>query len=197
MAENGVRITVDSAEELRKAINILTSRVVMVGIPGDTKRTDGGPNNALLGYIHEFGSPAKNIPARPWLNPPIIHLGDEIAKMLIKSAQLVLANKDGEALKVLHALGARARDAVKNNMAAGGDPPFTPIAAATVAARLSRTRAGARQLAKLSGMDLKDWGAGTTQRTRRGGRVVEERNAPPLRDTLDMFRAINYAIRQK
>lgn len=197
MAENGITVTVDNTEELEKAVKTLTNNVVMVGIPGDSTRSDGGPNNATLGYIHEYGSPAKNIPARPWLHPPIAHMSAEIAQRLGEAADLQLKFKGGEAMNVLRGLGMKARDAVKNNMTAGGDPVFTPIAAATVAARLRRTRAGARQLAKLAGQDLKAWGEGTTRKTRRGGRVVDERNAPPLRDTLDMFKAITYVIRQK
>ena len=71
MANDRVRVTRDRVSEVLSAVTKLVGREVLVGIPEDnTERVNGDEaTNAQLGYVHEFGSPAKNIPARPFLIP--------------------------------------------------------------------------------------------------------------------------------
>jgi hypothetical protein len=71
----GVSVTKDNVDRMLNEINALTKTRVLVGIPAaedarDPKDGDAIGNAALL-YIHETGSPAANIPARPTLRPGI------------------------------------------------------------------------------------------------------------------------------
>lgn len=58
--------------ELNQALQRLAKTAVYVGIAAGSKgdtRNDGAPSNHLLGFVHENGSPANNIPPRPFLVP--------------------------------------------------------------------------------------------------------------------------------
>ena len=59
----------------------LANREVLVGIPaGENARNSGEINNAALLYIHTHGSPLRNIPARPVIEPAIEDAKDRIAR---------------------------------------------------------------------------------------------------------------------
>lgn len=66
----------------------LRKKVVVVGVP-ENKATRKGDkiNNATLAYIHEKGSPAAHIPARPFLKPGIALVKDQCADALAKTAE--------------------------------------------------------------------------------------------------------------
>jgi hypothetical protein len=72
----------DHLPELLANIEQLTKSELFVGIPEDSLR-DTDITNSALGYIHEFGSPANNIPARPFLYPGIEKATDSNIKLLI------------------------------------------------------------------------------------------------------------------
>jgi hypothetical protein len=122
---NGIEIVLDNTEAMLKAIQNLTRQRVMVGIPSDSAGRPGGPiNNASLGYLHEFGSPARNLPARPWLYPEVARQQDKAVELLRRAAVFVTEGKAADGQKQLEALGMMVTAAVKNNILAGGDPPF-------------------------------------------------------------------------
>lgn len=135
--ENGVIVNLDRLDEMMKTVSDIASTAVLVGIPAEKNQRRGGDaiNNAALGYIAEHGSPARNIPARPWLGPPVNRMRDEAVAMLQKAATLRFDGKAAEADQVLHALGLTAQNKVKDNIVSGGDPAFAPNAPATVAAK--------------------------------------------------------------
>ena len=69
-----VKKTVSKDEDVAKAMASLAKTHILVGIASGSKgdaRTDGGPKNHELGFIHEYGSPSSNIPARPFLIPGV------------------------------------------------------------------------------------------------------------------------------
>src|SRR5215467_2634573 len=86
-----ITVTEDHTAELQSALDTLASIEVLIGIPakedqphfdetggeaGPTERREeegggGIRENAVLGYIHEHGSPINNIPPRPWLGPGV------------------------------------------------------------------------------------------------------------------------------
>lgn len=71
----------------------LANREVLVGIPAEeNSRPRGEINNAELLYIHTHGSPLRNIPARPVIEPAIEDARDRINREL-RSA--ILAASDG------------------------------------------------------------------------------------------------------
>lgn len=134
MPDTGVTVTLDRTDAIVKQITALTKTAVMVGIQAaNAGRREGPIGNAQLGYIAEHGSPAKNIPARPWLIPVVNRLKDQAVAMLKQAAEFDLGGEPAKAQNQLNALGLMAQSALKANITAGGDPAFAPNAPATIA----------------------------------------------------------------
>src|SRR4051812_14059805 len=85
----GVFKTVDNTKKVLQALDILTNTTVLVGVPDDRGgRKEAGPiNNAALAYIHDKGSPAAGIPARPFMEPGIAEVGDRIKDELLGAGE--------------------------------------------------------------------------------------------------------------
>ena len=71
--KSGVQILKDDAPKLIQRMESLSKRAAYVGIPEEKASRRGDPeiNNAELLYIFTNGSPARNIPARPVIEPAI------------------------------------------------------------------------------------------------------------------------------
>jgi hypothetical protein len=117
---------------LAKALEDLAKKRVLVGVPADKSFRDGEINNAQLAYIHDKGSPAQNIPARPFLGPGIEEGLPAITTQLKKTAQAAFDGEVDGVEKGLHSTGLVAADAVKRKLV---DGPFAPLKPATLAAR--------------------------------------------------------------
>lgn len=137
-----VRITEDRVADVLKAIRVLTSKEVLVGVPEENATRDPVPgeegepvSNAALGYIHEFGAPEANIPARPFLFPAIEGMKDEIVSRLRRAGETALAGDLTKLDAQFTALGLRAVSAVQRKMVEG---PFAPLSPVTIAARERR-----------------------------------------------------------
>src|ERR1700675_3133764 len=79
--KTGVFLKSDRVREVTKKFATLQSRVVLAGIPGAKNARDDGPiTNATLGYIHNFGAPESNIPAREFMSPGIRSVKTNIAE---------------------------------------------------------------------------------------------------------------------
>jgi hypothetical protein len=173
-------VVTDHVDEVLKSIRQLTRAKVYVGIPAaNNPRKDGVTLNALLGYVHEHGSPERNIPARPFLVPGVKSVEDKTTAGLRRAAENALEGQLEQMLKQLGAVGFMATNAVKRMITAGLSPP---LAERTVRARLRKTQAGRRRLRKLEqgGVDLYQWGA---------------TNLKPLIDTAQLRNSITYVIR--
>lgn len=71
-AKANVKITSDDTKVLNEVLKELEKASVYVGIPEENAdREDGKMNNAQLLMIHTKGSPARNLPARPVLEPAL------------------------------------------------------------------------------------------------------------------------------
>ena len=132
MPENGVETVIDRVDQQLKSVAFLTKTKVMVGIPSNTNAHNGPMNNAAIGYIQHFGSPAQNIPARPWLCPAVNAMQDKAAAMLEKAACLVFDGKTEEAENALNALGLLAVAEIQKYIVSS---PFKPLASSTLARR--------------------------------------------------------------
>ena len=164
----GVRITKNLVPQLLKAIEDLTRKQVLVGIPGNTPdRTlvGVGVSNATIGYINEFGSPAKNIPARPFLRPGVNAALPEIIERLKSGARLAVKFPiDPDAgMKALMTAGLVAQRSVRM-VITNVIPP--PLAAMTL--RMRKTR-----------------------------KVAPRKGEVPLLDTGQLRNSITYVIRNK
>jgi phage gpG-like protein len=97
-------IKVEGLEKLLKALRAKPP-VARVGILGASNRTPkegekSAPSNALVGAVHEFGSPIRGIPARSFLRMPLTEnltkeiensgaLDKEVLEDVIKSGTIV------------------------------------------------------------------------------------------------------------
>lgn len=120
----------------RQRVNIdqvfegIQDQVVLVGFLGNTNARRGGEvNNASLAYIHEYGSPANNIPARPFLGPGVERSVDQIGAVLIRGAQQFLTGDRGAVHRSLNQAGVVAQGAVQQYMVSG---TFAPLQPATI-----------------------------------------------------------------
>jgi hypothetical protein len=173
-------IKVDKLAAVVKSLNELTGKDVLVGIPDKTatrKVDDEGPmNNATLGYIHEFGSPAANIPARPFLIPGIKDAGEDLDERLKKAAQAALDGNTSQVNAQMSMAGQEARDSVKAKINSGD---FIPLADSTLRARARRGRKGA--IAELE--------------SRKQGNAPSTATAKPLIDSGQLRNSITYVVR--
>lgn len=128
-----VKILKDDVRKLLSNIEAMTQKRVLIGIPGELAARPGEPvSNAALGYIHEFGSPAANIPARPFLNPGIQDALPEIIPELAISARRALKTPGAYEIGLERA-GIRATTAVKKRIRS--QEGFVPLAERTLKAR--------------------------------------------------------------
>jgi phage gpG-like protein len=139
-----VKMTKDRLPQLIAQIGALTKRETLVGIPSATAtRKDNEPiNNAQIGFIQEFGSPANNIPARPFLIPGVTSVKERIAEELERGARSALTGTP-VLDEAFHRVGLVAQNAVRAKINNG---PFAPLAESTITQRLARGRTGTKPL---------------------------------------------------
>lgn len=142
--KSNVRIIRDDVNNVITNIQAMVGKRVLIGIPDENAgRNDGPITNAALGYIHENGSPARNIPARPFLIPGV----EEAAPKAIDAMQNFAAQAltDPAAVdKGLNAAGLIAQSAVKNRIRNSVD--FAPLSKKTIAQRVANNKSGTKPL---------------------------------------------------
>lgn len=145
-----VKITKDRVSEVMKGVRALTKSEVLIGVPdtrAERKPEDGekGPpaSNALIGYVQEYGDPAKNIPARPFLVPGVQSIKDKAIPILKKAGQAALDGDGKDVAKSLMTVGLMGQSAVQRKITTG---PFDPLAERTLKARAARGRTGTKPL---------------------------------------------------
>lgn len=124
-----VKIPVDRVLDLEEALNTLTGLQVVVGFAGQHR---SGMSNAQLAYIHDNGSPARNIPARPFFEVGIREGTPEIMALARQAASQALAQGRSGAQSRRHAMelvGDAAVNAVKRKIL---ENDFVPLKRATV-----------------------------------------------------------------
>ena len=135
-----LKVRLDKFKDFVDGINALTQRDVLVGVPdsGATRQdeTPGPMNNATLAYIHDNGSPAANIPARPFMRPGIKAVQEKIEARLKNAATAALDGQKGKIDDQLSAAGMVAATSIKKEI---NDGDFAPLSPSTVAGR-ARTR---------------------------------------------------------
>lgn len=179
----GVKVTKDRTRNFLRNVQELTRRAVLVGIPaddgpgevgpqstGNTRRGSDEPTNAQLGYIHENGSPAANIPARPFLVPGVRSAQPQIEHRLKAAARAALDGDTGRMNRNLQAAGMEAQIAVQKKLQSG---PFVPLSQRTVNARRRRSAGSSYRRKAASPADVK-----------------------PLIDTAQMLRSVTYVVRE-
>lgn len=145
--KDGLTVTADNLASVVQAIHKLTGEQILVGIPqaNTERRNDDNSSitNAEIGYIQETGSPAMNIPARPFLVPGIEASEKGITKQLEKGAHAALDGSQQDVEQAFHAAGLVAQNGVRHQI---NDGDFEPLSEATLAARRARGRTGTKPL---------------------------------------------------
>jgi hypothetical protein len=149
-------ITKDKVNGVVKALNDLTGKQVLVGIPeANAAREDtdheGPISNAALGYIHEFGAPGANIPARPFLIPGVRKATAGFMPHLRAAADAALKADSAKADRELVAAGLVAEASAKNEIHTGN---FAPLKPSTIAARARGRGTASRREAEDRYMEL-------------------------------------------
>lgn len=113
---SNVDVKFDKTKDIEKSLKKMASSYVVVGIPqkSASRKPEPGesstPTNAEIGYINEKGSPARNIPARPFLVPGVKDTEKDISRITKSSADAVLDGRKS----VDHALELIGQKAVSN-----------------------------------------------------------------------------------
>ena len=126
-----VTITKDSVSAVVGALNWLTGKQVLIGIPeANTERNGDEPEgpitNAALGYIHEHGSPASNIPARPFLVPGVEKAEEAALVPLKAAAEATLATNRKKAERLLNQAGVIGMNSARTEINSNIPPPLSP-----------------------------------------------------------------------
>ena len=130
-------VTVKSGKDALGSLRDLAARQALVGWPEETGSRDGEPvTNPELAYIHTYGSPARNIPARPILEPAIKAPGNKapILEELEAGAKAVLDGNLRNGLLHLNRAGQLAADAARLWFVDARNG-WAPNAPATIAAK--------------------------------------------------------------
>lgn len=133
--KSGVTLVRDNSASLTRALASLTKTACLVGFPAsDAERRPepGEPDqpitNAALGYIHDNGSPAANIPARPFMEPGIAAAQGNIEAIYSKAAKAVLdqpASADAIVDAAHNKVGLTAQDSIQSKIEAGVSPALS------------------------------------------------------------------------
>lgn len=130
-------ITKDSVAAFAAGVRAMMRREVYVGVPGETADRGEPVNNAALAYIHDKGSALANIPARPFMEPGIRDVQDQITASL-KSALDVAQLTPATLEQSLNRAGITAVVAIKKRIVS--QEGFAPLKPSTLAARKRKGR---------------------------------------------------------
>ena len=98
-----------------EAIEFTKNNSVYVGVQQkDTTREGDDVTNPELLFIHTNGSPARNIPARPVIEPAIHNDRERLGNMMKKAAEYVLDGEYSEALRQLELVGMRGQKVARD-----------------------------------------------------------------------------------
>jgi hypothetical protein len=140
-----VKTVVDNTPQLRAALRALADHEVLVGFPEESaqERSDTALTNAALAYIQDHGSPANNIPPRPFLDPGVRSVATKIQAPLRRGAKAALEGHPAMVSAGLNAAGLVAQGGVRSYLTRGNFPALAP---ATLRRRRAAGFTGTRPL---------------------------------------------------
>ena len=136
MADNEVKA---EFKKLKNMVKLLANGMpkVRVGILGDTaQRNSGGPNNAEIGYVNEFGKMTgyPRIPARSFIRMPLnLFFREKLKeKKSLGEKQFLEALESGKADEFMAKVGLVAEETIQEAFATHGFGMWSPNAPYTV-----------------------------------------------------------------
>lgn len=139
-----VTVTRDIADKVLENIRSVPQKKLLVGIPAEENARGEEIGNASLGFIHEYGSPARNIPPRPFLVPGVRDAEPQAVAMLAMPTADALTQGYGALEKGLDRAGLVCQAAVKKRIVA--QEGFAPLSPRTIAARQRKGYKGTKAL---------------------------------------------------
>lgn len=184
-----VRTVVDNSETLIKNIDALLGYGVYVGVPeSQDGRNDGEPiGNATLAYIHDNGSPARGIPARPFMKPGIEKVQSTIADIMKAAAIASLKGKQEVADFLYIKAGLVAQSSIRNTIRSGIPPPLKPE---TIRGRKYSRFTKSRRKSEIEYMQAIKSGKDSDV-------AFSESGIVPLINTSQLLNSINFVVRKK
>lgn len=135
MPDNKLKVNLDGFKRLARAFNGQYSiKVGIMGSKAARKNGDTEKTNAEIGFINEFGSPRRHIPARSFLRMPLtLYLGEYLKnKKSFSDEAIDLAIKSGQLLQLAEKIGLTAEEVVQEAFATRGFGQWVPNAPYTV-----------------------------------------------------------------
>ena len=120
------------ADRIKRELERAKNHFALIGIPSDAKRPvnekgqDSGINMAELALIMEKGSPANNVPARPFMLKTRIRAQGRFASLMKRMYQQLLHGK-GNAVQVLKKLGIAYEGEMRETFTKEAFAPNSPI----------------------------------------------------------------------
>lgn len=191
-----VKITKDITAQVMRDLQALVKKRVMVGIPSDSssRDDDSGVTNSELGYIHEFGAPEANIPARPFLMPGIEKAHDKAIEFLKVAAYNAIEGNAQKSEQGLEAAGMAALDSVTNVFQTADYAPLSPT---TIRNRqYSRKTKSMRPDEQQYLGEYKKLVANGITPDQAAQQAQDSAGIRPLYNTGDLFKHIAYVIRK-
>ena len=166
---------------LLRSVEAFSKEDVYVGVPSDnTERKETSHiSNAVIAYINDNGSPAQNIPARPFMRPGIESAKEDIKSAFKRGAEANLKGNEAAIDIAMHQAGLIAQRNIRAVINAGIAPA---LAESTLKARARRGSKGAKT-------ELKS--------RSETGISSATGSAKPLIETGQLRNSINYVIRSK
>lgn len=131
-----IKVRKDIYKQVKKNLLEFSKLDLLVGVPQEkTEREDTSRSitNAELMFIHTNGSPLKNIPKRPTIEPTIEEQKERIEKMFSSAVNKILAHK-GDGRDDLEKLGIFLVNKIKAKF---GSDELAPNAESTIAHKKS------------------------------------------------------------
>lgn len=140
-----ITVVVDNSSKLKAALKEFNRYDLLVGYPGEANqpRSDTELTNAQIAYINDRGSPAQNIPPRPFLKPGVLSVEKELTASLKKTAVAAIEGRPSEVEQGLGRAGLIGQAGVQRYITTA---EFTPLAPMTLRMRQARGFMGEKPL---------------------------------------------------
>lgn len=177
---------IDKMTAIFDSLEKLQSKDVLIGIPDDkSNREEGEISNAEIGYVHEFGSPAQNIPARPFLIPGVEESQPFVESEQRKAILAALNGKEKQVDSYLNRIGLHAVNRVKSILNSGD---FEPLDPKTIRNRRNSRKTQSMRKAEREYLKRVDAGENSAL-------VQSELEIKPLINSRQLLNSITYVVR--
>lgn len=181
MPKSALKKIRDNLPKLKGNLKAINALEVLVGVPAAKTARKDGTTNASLAMIHDTGSPARNIPARPFMKPGIEAAKPEIVKAMKEGAV------EGKTRTALTKAGFAAQTSIKAVITAGIPPELKP---STIANRYRQRKTKGQRKGEKHYKKLLGEGMAAKEAQSAAGLI-------PLVNTGALLNSITYVIKEK